>query len=174
MENAIGRLIRLTRVTVPEHDRRDPRTGRIQRVSTYSYERTGTLASWKDVVAKYPSYGRYGVNSAVSELAYDGEPLADHPTQFSEATVDTRNVRFQRYGTGDSRVAHLSEGGDIPPVLLVERSGELFTADGHHRLTVAELAKQPVRALIVHSTRTAPYQGLVAIGKVKARAARRP
>lgn len=41
MESALDKLIRLTRVTVPAHDRRDPRTGRTQHVGTYSYERHG-------------------------------------------------------------------------------------------------------------------------------------
>lgn len=133
--------------------------------------------TWDQVKDKYPVYAAPWMDHAVNEFNDDGTGEMTTPElDFTEETVDLRDVCFDRRDRTHGRVVSLEDGfqsgSDVPPVLLVERGGEIFTVDGHHRLTAQEaLGRTKVRAVIAHSTLTAPYTGKVAIGKV---ARRRP
>lgn len=131
--------------------------------------------TWGQVKEKYPAYAEFGMDHAVNEFNDDGTgEMTTSDLRFTEETVDLRDVRFQRYGPDDDRVSSLREGytagQGVPPVLLVERNGELFTVDGHHRLSTQEAQGQTeVRAVIAHSTRDTPYTGKVGLGEVAGR-----
>ena len=111
--------------------------------------------------------------SAIHELVHSG-PHHDgtlRPVSLREAIVRPGQVRFQRYPESDERVQSAmrgySSGATMPPVLLASRGGETLTADGHHRLTAAEILKRPVQALIADSPRAEPYVGRARIGTLR-------
>lgn len=107
---------------------------------------------------------------AVNELAHNGDP-GDNPITFSHEDVHPRSVRFQRYPESDPRVQSAMEGYrsgvEMPPVLTVRRAGEHMTADGHHRLTAAELLGRSVPAQVAISPREDAYAGKARIGTLR-------
>lgn len=125
--------------------------------------------TWDDVKAQHPTYASYGFDHAVNELAHvpDGEMVTPH-LPFTQEQVHPHDVRFQRYPASDPRVRAALEGyrsgAPVPPVLLVNRAGEHHTADGHHRLSAAEILDRPVPAVIGHSARADAYAGQVSLG----------
>lgn len=133
----------------------------------------GREMTWEQVKARYPVYASYGMDHAVNELAHisDGE-MVTPLLAYTEEQVDLRGVRFQRYPSDDARMASLMEGyqsgGEVPPVLLVERAGEIHTVDGHHRLSAQEeLGRTLVPAVVAHSLREDKYSGVASIGHTK-------
>jgi GNAT superfamily N-acetyltransferase len=131
--------------------------------------------TWAQIKQKYPVYAEQHFEHAINEFNDDRTGAMTTPNlRFTEETVDLRDVRFQRFPEDDKRIAALRDGyaksADIPPVMLVERNGELFTVDGHHRLSEQEARGQfQVRAIIAHATLDTPYTGKVAIGTVAGR-----
>lgn len=134
-----------------------------------------TSMSWDDVKDKHPLYSRFGFDHAVNELAHnhkewDGTP---QPLSYTESGVHPRDVRFQRYPASDPRVSEAIQGyksgASVPPVLLVNRAGESLTADGHHRLSAAEILDRPVPAVVAQSPREDRYAGKAGIGYTKKR-----
>jgi len=109
------------------------------------------------------------LHHAVNELVNDGEPGA--PMRVSKEDIHPSRVRFQRYPESDARVQSAMQGyrdgADVPPVLLARRGGETLTADGHHRLTAAELLKRPVSALVHEGDRPDRYTGRAKIGTLR-------
>lgn len=100
MESALDKLIRLTRVTVPAHDRRDPRTGRTQHVGTYSYERHGSIGGGiKARAGRYQQpalapklFGDFTVEQEDAQAAADSawlkkhaDPLGENPDAVADA-----------------------------------------------------------------------------------------
>lgn len=57
-ETSLEKVIRLTRVVVPRHRRRDPRTGKVEDVDTYTYQRRGSVGG--GLKAKTALPGRIG------------------------------------------------------------------------------------------------------------------
>lgn len=124
---------------------------------------------WDAVQERHPVYSQFGMRHAVSELSHDGD--IEQPLQFSQKSVRPGKVRFQRYPESDERVQHAmkgySDGADMPPVLLVNRGGETLTADGHHRLSAAEILKRPVEALVTTSPHPERYAGRAKVGTLR-------
>lgn len=114
-------------------------------------------------------FGDIYLHHAVNELVNDGEP--DAPMRLSTQDVHPSRVRFQRYPETDERVQRALQGyrtgADMPPVLLARRAGETLTADGHHRLTAAEILKRPVPAVVAEGDRTDRYAGKARIGTLR-------
>lgn len=134
------------------------------------WARKGSL-TWEQVQDEHPAYSAPGFDWAVAELAWGGDPTWDgnlRPLAFSEEEVSPRDVVFQRYPMSDERAAAVAAKYQadvaLPPVLLVQRGGELLTADGHHRLSAAEKLGISVRAVIAHSPLTDKYRGAARVG----------
>lgn len=58
-ETSLEKVVRLTRVVVPRHRRRDPRTGKVEDVETYTYQRRGSVGG--GLRAKTAIAGRFNV-----------------------------------------------------------------------------------------------------------------
>lgn len=119
-----------------------------------------------------PQFDKH-VGYAVQELAHnhtewDGQ---EQPLHYTETQVHPGQVRFQRYPASDERVQSALEGyrsgAQMPPVVLVHRAGETMTADGHHRLSAAEILRRPVSAVVANSPREDRYSGAARIGTLR-------
>lgn len=132
----------------------------------------GLTLTWEQVQARHSLYSEGHFAMAVAELAWGGDPTWDgypRPLAFTEREVRPLDVVFQRYELSDLRAQAIHEkyrgGEELPSILLVERGGELLTADGHHRLSAAEFLKISLNAVIAHSPLGDKYLGAARIGE---------
>jgi hypothetical protein len=138
-ESAIDRLLRLTRVVVPAHERKDPRSGKVEHVDTYTYQRRGGRQ------AITGTFRRLGAEATPTQRAAAPKASPTPTQRVAEATPSPAKKAPAKKAPAKKRAARRGTSKTTQRGVKVRTGQKKKTIPPEEKARIrAEIAKHPI------------------------------